>query len=164
VLSLKRWALNQPERVRRVVRRYLVPPLGEPRKAALDVHLAHSLDRITSNKRGLGLFLVGKQLGGRGHYREAADVLTEAVTRVLPNTDFVIDAHLELGRSLYASRRYFPARTAFETLESMPHLAAGTRLVVVDWLQRIRWRMGEQLTRMAQRVTIPNNSTSNSQH
>jgi tetratricopeptide (TPR) repeat protein len=166
VLHLKRWALRQPEPVRRLVRRYLIPPPGTKREAGLDVHLAYSIfgrsaparggasplsarkylspaHRRGIGKRGIGMFLVGKQLAARRHFDDAAGAITEALDLGLPNRDFVVDAHLLLLRCRYASRRNDEALATLKRLSAMHDLPAGIRLQVSDWLERVRWRTGD---------------------
>lgn len=141
VLHLKRWALEQGDEVRGLVRRYLVPPPGTEREAGLDVHLAHRLARAVP-KSGVGMFLVGKQLAARQHFREAAWALRRALALGLPDDDFTLDGTLLLGRCLYASRQYMDAESLFEKLLA-GRLAPGMRLQARDWLERTRWRTGQ---------------------
>ena len=182
VLYLKRWALRQPEQVRRLVRRYLIPPPGTKREAGLDVHLAHRLSSVIgrstparkravaagasqdapaqarrrsqrasasrravaagANQRGIGMFLVGKQLAARRHFDDAAEALAEALEAGLPDRDFVVDALLLQARCHYAGRRLDLALPVLERLAALRDLPAGTRLRVADWVERVRWRAG----------------------
>ena len=146
VLHIKRWALEQPDAVRTLVRRYLVPPPGAVREAGLDVHLAHDL-ATTLPHSGLGLFLVAKQLAARAHYRDAASVLEQAMALGLPNQDFIIDGYRLLGRCQYASQQYFEAHATFVALDKTRGLCAGMRLEARDWIERIRWRTGGAVAR-----------------
>jgi len=160
VLFLKRWALKQPPEIRDLVRRYLIPPFGEPRETGLDVHLAHRLARALP-RSGLGMFLAGKQLAARNHHEEAALALQQALRIGLPTEDFTVDASRLLGLCQYASRQYVAAVDTFVRLQARPNLSRGMELEVADWIQRIHWRTGGSAPRGVS--SNSNDSTRNSQ-
>lgn len=139
VLHLKRWALAQPEPVRRLVRDYLVPPPGKRRDGALEVHLAHELERALPAS-GLGAYLSGKQLSARGEHAEAVAPLRRALRLGLPDTDFAIEAETVLGVSLFRAGDNAGAIEAFGALLARPGLAPGARLEARDWVERATFR------------------------
>jgi hypothetical protein len=141
VLALKRLALGRPPEVRRTLADYLVPPPGKRRDGALEVHLAHRLGELEP-RSGLGPYLVGKQLAGRGACREAVGPLARALSRPLPDRDFVIEALLVLGGCQHEGNDLVGADETFRRLAALPGLPVGTRREADDWLARVAWRSG----------------------
>jgi tetratricopeptide (TPR) repeat protein len=139
VLRLKRWAIARGDPVRRLIRDYLVPPPGKRREGALEVHLAHELARALP-RSGLGPYLVGKQLAGRGEHSEAVAPLRQALRLGLPDADFVVEAGLVLGQSLYQTGDTAGAIETLGLLAANPELLPGTWIEARDWLERATFR------------------------
>jgi hypothetical protein len=139
LLYLKRWALDQPDPVRRVLRAYLLRVPGEKRNGALEVHLAHALKDALPGS-GIGPYLVGKQLAGQGACREAVSPLRRSLELGLLDQDFVREARLVLGRCLYQAREDGAAAEVWFALRANAGSRPGARLEAADWLERIAWR------------------------
>ncbi|PID39412.1 MAG: hypothetical protein CSA65_09565 [Proteobacteria bacterium] len=161
MLTLKRWALEQRDPLRRLLLAYLITPPGEPRSAARDVHRTHQLRRLldqlvpaSSSRRasplapyaGLGGYLLGKQLWNRDEAELAIAPLERALRRGLPAGDIRAEALRTLALCQYERARFgAAAETTRRLLRQAP--SAGLRGWARDWLARIHWRRTGKLPR-----------------
>lgn len=139
VLFLKRWGLSRRAETADLVQRYIAPRSDIRNDGALAVHLAHRLQDDAPDS-GLGLYLAGMQLAGRGHCRQGAAALSRALKMGLPNTDFEVECQRSLALCQYRLGHYGAASKALMTLRSIKDLPAGTGLAVADLQSRLRWQ------------------------
>ncbi len=138
LLYLKRWALRQPDELRTLLQKYLVPETPQ-RDGARDVHLAHQLARELPSS-GLGLYLVGKQLAGRGHWALAITPMRKAIHFGLPNQDFIREARRVLGSCSLIEGDIGSALRTFSEITTQTLPKTGDALRAVDWQQRAQFR------------------------
>ena len=156
VMALKLWGLGQHGERARLVQRYIAPAPDDARDPARDVYLAWRLQALLPEEgedaSGLGHYLVAKQLAGRGHCDLAIRPATRAIQLGLPDTDFVIEAHLTLARCLHRRRKLAEVSAALGRmnlkmqLDQAGPLPGGTLLQTLDWAARVRWESGDPIS------------------
>lgn len=137
LIWLKRWALDQPREVRKIVFDYLDVGRDRPRFARIAaLHQAYRLTDVLP-QAAIGWYLVGKQLAAARLFEDARQPLQHALELGLSDPRFTVEAYRTLGRSAFRANDFELAARSFSLLRT--HDKPQVSLDAEDWLQRIHW-------------------------